>query len=138
MAFAQRKQEPHAMRFEVMSAFVLGVAIPVLETARRGLAFENVTTLVEDYLIGLALVAAGGACVAGWRTGGLLLVIAWALLAGGLFPSFFGHLESLLRGSVSGTREALIVAVKGLLFAVGLLSLVRAARRTLEHPAASR
>jgi hypothetical protein len=126
------------MRFEVLSAFALGAAIPVLETARRGLGFENVTTLVEDYFVGLALTGAAGACVAGWRAGGLLLVIAWALLAGGLFPSFFGHLESLLRGSVSGSRETVIVAVKGLLFAVGLVSLVRAARGALERPAVGR
>jgi hypothetical protein len=119
------------MRFEVAAAFVLGVAIPVLETLRRGLSFANVTTLVEDYLVGLCLLAAAWLCVSGRRSGGALLGIAWALLAGGLFPSFFGHLEALLRGSTSGAREAVIVGVKGLLFAVCIASLVLAARRLI-------
>lgn len=116
------------MRFEVQSAYLLGVAIPVLETLRRGLGFENVTTVVEDYVIGALLLLAATSVRAGRRHGPLLLVLAWAALAGGLFPSFFGHLEYLLRGTVGGPREAWIVAIKGAIYAVCLVSLVRSAR----------
>jgi hypothetical protein len=116
------------VRFEVLTAFLLGLAIPVLETLRRGLGFEDVTTLVEDYVVGALLLLAAGAVRAGRRHGPLLLVVAWAALAGGLFPSFFGHLEDLLRGTRAGPREAVIVAVKGLLYAICLVSLVRSAR----------
>ena len=123
------------MRFEVLTAFLLGLAIPVLETVRRGLGFEDVTTLVEDYVVGALLLLAAGAVRAGRRPGPLLLVVAWAALAGGLFPSFFGHLEDLLRGKRAGPREAWIVAVKGVIYAVCLVSLVRSARALTGAPA---
>jgi len=124
------------MRFEIASAFVLGAALPILETVRRGLGFENVTTVVEDYLAGLLLLGAAWASLRGWRAAPVFLVVAWALLAGGLFPSFFGHLESLLRNETAGSREVTIVAVKGVLYVVSLVSLALASRRLLPAKAA--
>ncbi|NNL67964.1 MAG: hypothetical protein HKP30_17075 [Myxococcales bacterium] len=116
------------MRFEVASAFVLGAALPILETVRRGLGFENVTTVVEDYLAGALLLTAGWASLRRLRAAPIFLVIAWAMLAGGLFPSFFGHLEAILRNEVSGSREVTIVAVKAVLYAICLASLLKASK----------
>lgn len=116
------------MRFEVASAFVLGAALPILETARRGLGFENVTTVVEDYLAGALLLTAGWASLRRLRAAPIFLVIAWAMLAGGLFPSFSGHLEAILRNEASGSREVTIVAVKAVLYAICLASLLKASK----------
>ncbi|HKG59299.1 MAG TPA: hypothetical protein VKB05_05925 [Pyrinomonadaceae bacterium] len=40
------------MRFEVVAALVIGILLPVLETARRGISHwtVNFTTMFEDYL----------------------------------------------------------------------------------------
>jgi hypothetical protein len=45
------------MRFEVTAAFAMGVMLPVLETARRGISHwtVNFTTMFEDYLAGALL-----------------------------------------------------------------------------------
>ena len=51
------------MRFEITAAIVMGVLLPILETARRGISHWtiNFTTMFEDYVAGTLLLIGGWA-----------------------------------------------------------------------------
>lgn len=122
------------MRFEVITAFILGILLPVLETARRGISYWAVdfTTMFEDYLAGALLL------VGAWATyrlrvwGSIFLVLAWAWLAGLLSSSFWGQLEETLRHTASEPNNVLIVVVKFLLWSTCITSLVLSFRRAIQ------
>ncbi len=69
--------------------------------------------------------------------GGLLLVVAWALLCGGLYASFFGQIESDAALDVSGAPNWVAVAVKGVLYVIAIAGLVTSARRVASERTAS-
>jgi hypothetical protein len=56
------------------------------------------------------------------------LVAAWAVLCGGLYSSFFGQLERGASHDVSGLATAIVVFVKGVLYAIALTGLVLSIR----------
>ena len=51
------------MRFETISAFAIGILLPLLETGRRGIGHWsiNFTTMFEDYVAGALLLIGGWA-----------------------------------------------------------------------------
>ena len=66
--------------------------------------------------------------------------MAWAVLSGGLYGSFFGQLERIAETDVGGLPGATVVAIKGVLYAISLVSLVarsvtRSRRRRRMTPA---
>jgi hypothetical protein len=118
------------MRFELVAAYVMGVALPVLEVLRRRTNFETISGYVDDFIAGGLLLYAARAVSRKNRRGPVLLVAAWAVLCGGLYGSFFYQLESGASHDVSGLANVTVVLIKGVLYAVALVGLglsVRAA-----------
>ena len=123
------------MRFEIIAAFVIGVLLPVLETARRGISHwtVNFTTMFEDYLGGAVLLIGAWAAYHSRSWGAVFLVLAWASITGLMTSSFIGQLEETLRQSASEPNNMLVVVVKFVLWIVAVVSLVlsfRAATQT--------
>jgi hypothetical protein len=116
------------MRFEVAAAYVLGVALPILEVCRRGGDFTHVTAYADDFLAGGLLLWAAVSTSARRPIGPILLVVAWSILCGGFYYSFFGQLESTARRDVSGLSNSIVVAIKGVLYAVVIFALVLSVR----------
>jgi hypothetical protein len=121
------------MRFEIVAGFAMGVLLPVLETARRGISHWtiNFTTMFEDYLGGaLLLIGAWAAYRAKWW-GALFLVLAWGSISGLMTSSFLAQVETTLRGTATEPHNLLVVLVKSLLWTVCIISLVLSFRTVL-------
>jgi len=125
------------MRFELVAAYLMGVALPLLEVMRRRTNFDTVAGYVDDFIAGGLLLYAARSTSRGNPSGPVLLVVAWAVLCGGLYSSFFGQLESSSSRDVSGLPNATVTFIKGILYAValaGLLLSTRAAIRQESRP----
>lgn len=114
------------MRFEIIAAFIIGVLLPTLETARRGISHWaiNFTTMFEDYLAGALLLIGGWAAYRSKSWGPMFLVLAWAYFSGLMTSSFVSQLEETLRQTASEPNNLLVVVVKLLLWSVCVVSLV--------------
>ena len=114
------------MRFEIIAAFAMGVLLPVLETARRGISHWaiNFTTMFEDYVAGALLLIGGWSAYRSKSWGPAFLVLAWAYFSGLMTSSFVGQLEETLRQTASEPNNLLVVVVKFLLWSVCVVSLV--------------
>ena len=122
------------MRFEVIAAFAIGVLLPLLETARRGISHWtfDFTTMFEDYLAGALLLVGAWATYHRRSWGPMFLVLAWGYLSGLLGSSFWGQLEETLRHTASEPNNLLIVVAKFLLWSTCVVSLVLSFRRAVE------
>lgn len=122
------------VRFERTSAFVIGALLPILETCRRGIGHWSVdfTTMFEDYVAGALLLVAAWASHRGKTWSGLFLVLAWAYVTGMMGPSFWYQLEETLRGTANEPYNLVVLAVKLILWAVCVLSLILSFRRELQ------
>jgi len=121
------------MRFELLAAYVMGVALPVLEVMRRRTNFDTIAGYVDDFIAGGLLLYAARS-VSRERAGGpVLLVVAWAVLSGGLYSSFFGQLESHNPNDVSGLPNLTVVVIKGILYAVALTGLYLSTRAAIRQ-----
>jgi hypothetical protein len=116
------------MRFELVAAYVMGVALPVLEMLRRRTNFETISGYVDDFIAGGLLLYAARAVSRKKPSGPVLLVAAWAVLCGGLYNSFFYQLESSASHDVSGLANVTVVLVKGVLYAIALAGLALSVR----------
>jgi hypothetical protein len=116
------------MRFELIAAYAMGIALPVLETLRRRTNFETISGYVDDFIAGALLLVAARAVSRQKPRGPVLLVAAWAILCGGLYNSFFYQLERTAPHDVSGLGNTTVVVIKGALYAVALVSLVLSVR----------
>jgi len=118
------------MRFEHRAAWVMGIVLPLLEVMRRKTDFSSITSYVDDFIAGAFLLFAAWSASRRKRYAGPMLVAAWATLAGGLFGSFFGQIESALHGAsdVSGSSQVTVITIKGILYAVTLYAMIRAIR----------
>ena len=114
------------MRFEVAAAFAIGVLLPLLETCRRGINHWTVdfTTMFEDYVAGALLLIAGWASYRKRSWGTLFLILAWAYVTGMMGGSFWYQLEDTLRQNASEPNNLLVVAIKFLLWAICVVSLI--------------
>jgi hypothetical protein len=124
------------MRIELIAAYGVGVALPVLEAMRRRTRFDPLTPYVDDFIAGGLLLYAARATSRGRPAGPVLLVIAWAVLCGGLYYSFFGQLESREPRDISGLSNAAVVVIKGVLYAIALVCLFLSARAVIRRPGA--
>jgi hypothetical protein len=125
------------VRYEVVAAYVMGVGLPLLETLRRRTNFETISGYVDDYIAGALLLYAAHAVTRGRRSGPVLLVVAWAVLCGGLYGSFFWQLESGASHDVGGLPNGTVVAIKGVLYALSLAGLVLSARSAIARQGAA-
>ena len=116
------------MRFEVIAAYAMGVALPLLEVLRRRTNFETISGYVDDFIAGALLLYAARRVSRRAPSGPALLVAAWGVLCGGLYGSFFGQLERGATQDVSGLATTTVVAVKGALFAIALTGLALSVR----------
>lgn len=123
------------MRFEIIAAFAIGVLLPLLETARRGITHWtiNFTTMFEDYVAGALLLIGGWAAYRSKSWGPVFLVLAWAALSGLMTSSFVGQLEETLRQTASEPHNLLVVVVKFLLWSVCVVSLVLSFRTATQR-----
>jgi hypothetical protein len=113
-------------RFEVIAAQVMGVALPVLEIARRRTRVDHIPSYVDDLLAGALLLFAAQAARRGKPHGDLLLSGAWGVVLGGVYYSFFSSLAAT--SDVSGIANHWVIGVKGLIFAVAATAFVLSIR----------
>jgi peptidoglycan/LPS O-acetylase OafA/YrhL len=116
------------MRFEHAAAYAMGVGLPLLEALRRKTNFSTVAGYVDDFLAGGLLLIAAYATTRGWPSGPVWLLLAWATLAGGLYGSFFGQLQSTASHDVGGLPNMTVVVIKGVLYAIAIAGTVQSAR----------
>ncbi len=119
------------MRFEVISAFAIGLLLPVLETIRRGIAYwsVNVTTMAEDYFAGGLLLLAGVLSLQAKPSAPLLLLSAWTFVTGMMTSSFFYQVEATLRGIDLEPMHSAVLVFKFLLWSTCVISVVCSFRR---------
>lgn len=120
------------MRFEVAAAFVVGILLPLLETARRGISHWAVefTTMFEDYVAGALLLVGAWAAYRERSWGSVFLVLAWAYFTGLMSSSFWWQLEDTFRQTASEPNHVLVLVVKFLLWSTCVVSLVLSFRST--------
>jgi hypothetical protein len=121
------------VRFEVITAFAIGILLPVLETCRRGVGYWGVefTTMFEDYVAGALLLIGGWASHRARRWGAAFLVLAWGYVTGLMSSSFWSQLEETLRQTASEPDNLLVVIVKFILWGTCVASLVLSFRGAL-------
>ena len=123
------------MRFEVAAAYCMGIALPVLEVCRRGSDFSSIAAYADDFIAGALLLYAARSATKRQARAAVRLVIAWAILCGGFYYSFFGQLEATGAQDISGLPNPVVVGIKGALYAIAITALLRSAR-ALRPPAA--
>jgi hypothetical protein len=116
------------MRFEHAAAYAMGVGLPLLEALRRKTDFSTISGYVDDFLAGALLLWAARLTSKGRPSGPVWLLLAWATLAGGLYGSFFGQLESTASHDVGGLPNTTVVVIKGVLYAIAIAGSVQSAR----------
>lgn len=116
-------------RFDINTTFVVGIALPLLETLRRRTDFSEFLFYIDDYIAGGLLLLAAHATSRGWRVGPVLMVLAWGVVCGGLYGSFFGQLTNLSVEDPSGLPSAAVVFIKGMFFALGIFMMFRTVKR---------
>jgi len=119
------------MRFEVRAAYAMGILLPLLEVLRRRTNFEQLHSYVDDFIAGALLLYAAFAVTRGRRSGPVLLAVAWAVLCGGLYASFFWQLTSDAALDVGGLANSTVVAIKAGLYAIALTGLFLATRAAI-------
>ena len=122
------------MRFEVVTAFVLGAMLPVLETVRRGITHWtiNFTTMFEDYVGGAVLLIGAWAAYQRKSWGALFLALAWGSILGLMTSSMVAQLEQTLRQTATEPHNLVVLLVKLLLWSVSTVSLVLAFRSAIQ------
>ena len=122
--------KPFQYRFEVLAAFVLGVALPVLEICRRRMDFSDIPGYIDDFIIGALLLLAARSVVRRRPYGRALLIAAWGILCGGLWSSFFGQVYNPSAHDISGLNNLTVVLAKLVVYCVALVCLVLSIRRS--------
>jgi len=114
---------------EVLAARVLGVGMPLAETLRRRLNFDDLPAYVDDFLMGALLLCAARAASKGQAAGRALLAGAWGVVVGAMYYSVFGQLDNGALPDISGLPNALVVGIKLLTFCIAVLGFALSVRR---------
>jgi hypothetical protein len=109
-----------ALRPEVLGAWVMGVALPVLEVARRRTNFHPVAAYADDFIAGGLLLIAARSASLGRPRGPALLVAAWAVLCGGTYGSLVAQF-GWTGVDPSGLPNEVVVTIKA---AIGIAALI--------------
>jgi hypothetical protein len=123
------------MQFEVASAWVIGILLPLLETYRRGINYWTIdfTTMFEDYVAAALLLVGAWASYKTRTWGPRFLLLAWAYFTGLMSSSFWYQLEETFWHTASEPNNPLVLLVKLLLWATAVLSLILSFRRASSH-----
>ena len=113
----------------------MGAALPVLEALRRRTDFSNLPAYLDDFLVGGILLGAAWSVCRGWRYGRAALVAAWGIVVGGGYYSFFGQVARMNETDISGLPGVWVVAIKGVMMLVALVSLASAIGTASATPA---
>lgn len=125
------------MKTVVYFNYIIAFIFIAGETARRGVSYFsiNATTMLEDYVAGLVLLLAAFAWNKKLAGGGIIMVAAWAYVAGGMFVPFFAHFEAWLRQETFRSdhlhTDMNAVLLKAIVWAVCLVCFVVSLRRVL-------
>ncbi len=113
----------------------MGISLPLLETFRRGFShwLVNATTMADDYVAGALLLIAAWSSSARRPYAPVLLVLGWAYIAGVMFGSFWGQLESTLRGVIWEQSNITVLVFKGAIWTISVASLALALLRCLKR-----
>ena len=120
-----------SIQFSRRLAVAAGFTLPILETIRRWHQLRHVAVWpfwLDDWAIG------GFLLYGAWRTGRNtvdgrpILVAAWGFACGLAYVSFFSELAALDQLDPSGLRSSVVVAIKGVMFALAITALVLALR----------
>jgi hypothetical protein len=122
--------QPARYRFEVVAAYCLGVALPVLEVCRRRTDFSDIPAYIDDFIVGALLFFAARSAVRKRPYSRTLLAAAWGILCGGLWSSFFGQLQSATQNDISGLPNSVVVFLKLLVYCIAIICLVLSVRRS--------
>ena len=131
MAEGRERRSTPSRPFEQSAAWVVGLLLPVAEAARRRSDFSDIPGYVDDFIIGGFLLFAAWWAEQRPSIGRVLLVASWGSFCGGMYYAFFGQLRSGQRLDVSGLPNAAVLFVKGAIFGVGVIALVRATRAAI-------
>jgi hypothetical protein len=115
----------------------MGIGLPLLEVLRRKTNFEHLHSYVDDFIAGGLLLYAAHAVTRSKRGGPVLLAVAWAVLCGGLYSSFFWQLSRDATHDVGGLSNLTVVVIKGVLYAIALTGLVFATRSAVARHGAA-
>lgn len=117
-------------RFEVVAAYFLGIALPVLEVCRRRADFSDIPGYIDDFIIGALLLFAARSAARERFYSRRLLSAAWGVLCGGLWFSVFGQLHSTSSHDISGLPNLAVVLLKLLVYCSAIICLVFSVRRS--------
>ena len=121
------------MRFEVASAFAMGIVFPLiatcLEYCRQGytFSFAAIRGDLPDYVSSALLLTAGLAATRSRPSASALTVLAWAYFTSLMVASTWGQIDDTLRGETE-RFNACIIAFKLGILSVALISLIRSLR----------
>lgn len=119
------------MRFEHLAAYGMGVFLPVAEVFRRRTDFSDIPAYVDDFIWGGLLLISARSVSKRRPAGGVLLVVAWAVLSAAMYYSFFGQIRQAGPADVSGLSNGLVIGIKGAIGAVAVVALALSARAAI-------
>jgi hypothetical protein len=111
------------------AAFVLGAALPALETIRRWHQMSDphyFLSWFDDYLLGAFLLFAAYKARKNAETGQKFLSAAWGAATAGLFLSFIGQLNALNLHTPdpAPVSSVWVAVIKGLILLLCLIALI--------------
>jgi len=118
------------VRFEVISAFAMGVVFPLiatcLEYCRQGytLSFAAIRGDLPDYVSSALLLTAGLSAIRLRPSAPALTMLAWAYFTSLMVASTWGQIDDTLRGE-SEPFHTCIIAFKLGILSVALICLIR-------------
>jgi hypothetical protein len=109
------------------AAIVFGVALPLVETARRWGQLGDIRVWpfwLDDWAIGAFLVYGAWRAGKDLRTGQPILAASLAFAAGMGYASFFSQLAEIDRADPSGVSSMVVVAIKGAMFVLAVVAVI--------------
>ena len=120
-----------SIRFSRDAAFVLGVLTPIAETIRRWSTWrEDPAAYFDDFFLGGLLLYGAWRVWKDPRAGQRFLAAGWGFACGMIYPSFFFQLDMVRLGEPDPAPipSECVLAIKGVGFALAILSLVASLR----------
>jgi hypothetical protein len=119
-----------ALRLSRWYALLVGVALPAGETFRRWGAIDDLPAFLDDYAIGVFLLAGLWASRKADPRGLRLLCAAWGFTCGLGYASFFGHLRVIDQPDVGPLPQVWLTTIIGsgwVLAIAAMITTIRAA-----------
>lgn len=115
------------IQFSRWLAIVGGIVAPLAETLRRWSTWRQApANLFDDYIMGAFLLYAAWLTGRDVRGGRPYLIAAWGFACGLGYYSFFGQLDSVLKGQPDPAPlpSEWVLVIKGIVWALAIIALV--------------